>query len=56
MSQEEVHSMQTIREVPHYLAVTAKIAGILLVDVPVFLELDSLHFRVRREFLDETAP
>jgi hypothetical protein len=55
MSQEKIHSMETIREVPYYLAVTAKVAGIHLVYVPVLLQFDSFHFRICREFLDETA-
>ena len=55
MSQEEIYSMESIREVPYYLAVSAVISGILLIDISVLLEFDSFNFRVRREFLDETS-
>jgi hypothetical protein len=55
MSQEEIHSMEAIREISYYLAVTAKIAGIHLVYVSVLLQFDSFHFRVCREFLDKSA-
>jgi hypothetical protein len=47
--------MEAIREVPYYLAVTAKIAGEHLVYVSVLLQFDSFHFRVSREFLNKTA-